>query len=119
VRIAVWIRLLITGPDRWADTRWENQIMTAEEKTMMMFREASRLAGDFDTFVPNANRYRPFRFDGQTLRAGAGPPALAARSGAPGCVTPLRSHRCPASQGRQPDRRPEAAGVEGTAIWLP
>ena len=33
VRLAVWIRLLITGPDRWADTRWENQIMTAEATT--------------------------------------------------------------------------------------
>ena len=86
---------------------------------MMMSREAIRLAGDFDTLVPNANRHRPFRFDGQALGAGAGPPALAARSGASGCVTPLRSHRCPASRGRQPDRRPEAAGAQGTAIWLP
>jgi hypothetical protein len=217
VRIAVWIRLLIAGPDRWAGTLWENQIMTAEvattplashaiapggrveimlpngpafpvsfygaldlvvldpggqyrpvrparvppsiahlvttggmagwqitliapgrppdhppgsctrpepgpsrqEKTMMMSRAASRLAGDFAILVPNANRHRPFSFDGQALGAGAEPPALAARSGASDCVTPLRSHRCPASQGRQPDRRPEAAGVEGTAIWLP
>jgi hypothetical protein len=86
---------------------------------MMMSWEASRLAGDFGTLVPNANRRRPFRFDGQALGAGAGPPALAARSGASGYVTPLRSHRCPASKGRQHDRRTEAASVEGTATWLP
>jgi hypothetical protein len=86
---------------------------------MMMSREASRLGDDFGTLMPNANRHRPFTFDGQALGAGAGPPALAARSGASGCVTPLRSHRCPASQGRQYDRRTEAAGVEGTVIWLP
>ena len=85
----------------------------------MMSREASRLAGDFGTLVPNANRHRPFSFDGQAMGAGGGPPALAARSGASGCVTPLRSHRCPASQGRQPDRRTEAADVEGATIWLP
>jgi hypothetical protein len=85
----------------------------------MMSREGSRLVGDFGTLVPNANRHRPFRFDGQALGAGARPPALAARGGASGCVTPLRSHRCPASQGRQHGRRTEAAGVEGTAIWLP
>ena len=48
---------------------------------MMMSREASRLADDFGTLVPNANRHRPFTFDGQALGAGAGPPALAARSG--------------------------------------
>ena len=86
---------------------------------MMMSREASRLADDFGTLAPNANRRRPFRFDGQALGAGEGPPALAARGGASGCVTSLRSHRCPASQGRQHDRRTEAASVEGTAIWLP
>ena len=86
---------------------------------MMMSREASQLAGDFGTVVPNTNRHRPFRFDGRALGAGAGPPALAARSGASGCVTPLRSHRCPASQGRQYDRRTEAASVEGAATWLP
>lgn len=85
----------------------------------MMSREASRLAGDFGTLAPNGNRHRPFRFDGQALGAGGGPPALAARSSASGCVTPLRPLRCPASQGRQPDRRAEAADVEGTAIWLP
>lgn len=85
----------------------------------MMSREASRLVGDFGTLAPNVNRHRPFRFDGQALGAGGGPPALAAHSGASGCVTPLRSHRGPASQGRQPDRRAEAADVEGTAIWLP
>ena len=86
---------------------------------MMMSREASRLAGDFGTLVPNASRHRPFTFDGQALGAGAGPAALAARSGASGCVTPSRSHRCPASHGRQHDRRTEAAGAEGTATWLP
>ena len=86
---------------------------------MMMSREAIRLASDFDTLVRNANRHRPFRFDGQAPGAGAGPPALAARSGASGCLTPLRSLRCPASQRRQPDRRTEAAHAEGTATWLP
>src|SRR4029077_10402457 len=70
------------------------------------------------TLVPNANRHRPFRFDAQALGAGAGRPALAARSGTSGCVTPLRSHRCPASQGRQYDRRTETARVEGTATCL-
>ena len=80
---------------------------------MMMSREASRLAGDFGTLVPNASRHRP------ALGAGAGPPALAARGGASGCVTLLRSHRCPASQGRPHDRRTEAASAEGTATWLP
>lgn len=86
---------------------------------MMMSREASRLVGDLGTLVPNVNRHRPFRFDEQALGAGGGPPALAARRGASGCVTPLRSRRCPASRGRQPDHRTEAADVEGTAIWLP
>ena len=86
---------------------------------MMMSREASRLADDFGTVVPTANRHRPFRFDEQALGAGAGPAALAARGGGSGYVTPLRSHRCPASQGRQHARRTEAAGVEGTATWLP
>ena len=86
---------------------------------MMMSREASRLAGDFGTLVPNVNRHRLFRFAGQAMEAGGGPPALAARSGASGCVTLLRSHCCPASQGRQPGCRTEAADVEGTAIWLP
>jgi hypothetical protein len=86
---------------------------------MMMSREASRLAGDFGALVPKVNRHRLFTFDGQALGAGGGPPALAARGGASGCVTPLRSLRCPARQGRQPDRRTEAADVEGTTIWLP
>jgi hypothetical protein len=86
---------------------------------MMMSREASRLASDVGTSVPNANHHRLFSFDGQALGAGGGPPALAARSGASGCVTPLRSRRCPASRGRQPDRRTQAADVEGSAIWLP
>jgi hypothetical protein len=95
----------------------QNPGPSRQEKTMMMSREASRLVGDFGTVAPNVNRHRPFRFDGQALGAGGGPPA--ARSGASGCVTPLRSRRGPASQGRQPDRRAEAADVEGTAIWLP
>jgi hypothetical protein len=50
---------------------------------MMMSREASRLAGDFGTTVPNVSRHLLFTFGGQ------------------------------------PDRWPEAAGVEGTVIWLP
>jgi hypothetical protein len=86
---------------------------------MMMPREASRLAGDFGTSVPNVSRHLLFSFGGQELGASGRPPALAARRGASGCVTPLRSLRCPASQGRQPDRGPEAARVEGTVIWLP
>jgi hypothetical protein len=86
---------------------------------MMMSREAGRLAGGFGTLVPNVNRHRLFRFDGQAMGAGGGPPALAARSGASGCVMLLRSHRCPAGQGRQPGRRTEKADVEGNPIWLP
>jgi hypothetical protein len=85
---------------------------------MMMSREASRLAGDFGTSVPNVSRHLLVTFGGQALGASGRPPALA-RSGPSGCETPLRSLRCPASQGRQRDRRPEAAGVEGTVIWLP
>ena len=86
---------------------------------MMMSREASRLAGDFGTLVPDVDRHRLFAFGGQPLGAGGRPPALAARSSPSGCVTPLRSLRCPASQGGRPDRRTEAAYAEGTAIWLP
>jgi hypothetical protein len=86
---------------------------------MMMSREASRLADDFGTLVPDADRHRLFAFGGQPLGAGGRPPALAARSGPSGCMTSLRSLRCPASQGRHPDRRTEAAYAEGTAIWLP
>ena len=86
---------------------------------MMMPREASQLAGDFGTSVPNVSRHLLFTFGGQELGTSGRPPALAARSGASGCVTPLRSHRCPASQGGQPVRRTEAADAEGTAIWLP
>ena len=47
---------------------WENQIMTSgpsrQEKTMMMSREAQPLADDFGTSTPNANRHRPFTFEG-------------------------------------------------------
>ena len=86
---------------------------------MMMSREASQLAGDFGTLVPNFNPHRLFTFDGQALEAGGRPAALAARSGPSGRLTPLRSPRCPAGHGRQPDRRTEAAHAEGTAIWLP
>ena len=32
---------------------------------MMIFREASGLAGDFGALVVNANRHRLFTFDGQ------------------------------------------------------
>jgi len=86
---------------------------------MMMSREADRLAGDFGTLAPDGNRNWLFTFGVQPLETGGGPPALAARSGPSGCVTPLRSPRCHASQGRQPERRTKAPDVEGTAIWLP
>jgi hypothetical protein len=86
---------------------------------MMMSREASQLASDFGTLAPNVNRHRLFTFDGQALEAGGRPPALAARSGPSGYLTPLRSPRRRAGHGRQPDRRAEAAHAEGTAIWLP
>jgi hypothetical protein len=86
---------------------------------MMMTREARRLAGDFGALVPDVNRHRLFTFDGRALGADGRPPALVARSGPPGRVMPLRSLRCPASQGRQPARRTGAPDVGETTIWLP
>jgi len=41
----------------------------------MMPREASRLAGDFGTSVPNVSRHLLFTFGGQELGASGRPPA--------------------------------------------
>jgi hypothetical protein len=82
---------------------------------MIMSRQASRLAGDAGTVVPDASRHRLFTAGGHAPGAGGAPPALAARSGACDGVPPLRRFRCRASHGRQPDSRREPAGMEGTA----
>lgn len=79
---------------------------------MIMSRQASRLAGHCGTVAPDASRHQLFTAGGQAPGAGAAPPALAACSGAPGGVPPLRCHRC---HGRQPDSRRKPAGMEGTA----
>ncbi len=56
---------------------------------MMMSREASRLAGDFATLVPNANRHRPFSFDGQRWE-----PAQNLPPWPPAAARPIALRRC-------------------------
>jgi hypothetical protein len=79
---------------------------------MIMSRQASRRADDSGAVTPDAGRHELLTADGRPRGAGGAPPA---RSGASGSVPPARSHRCRASQGRQPNSRTWAADVEGSA----
>lgn len=79
---------------------------------MIISRQARRGAGDSGTVAPDANRHEVFTATGQARGAGGAPPA---RSGASGSVPPVRSHRCRASRGRQPNSRTRTADVEGPA----
>jgi hypothetical protein len=55
---------------------------------MMMSREASRLAGDFGTSVPNVSRHLLFTFGGQALGASGRPPWP------PAAARPVARRRC-------------------------
>jgi hypothetical protein len=79
---------------------------------MIMSRQASRHAGDSGAVAPDASRHELFTADGQARGADGAPPA---RSGVSGSVPPVRSHRCRASHGRQPNSRTRTADVEGPA----
>jgi hypothetical protein len=79
---------------------------------MLMSRQASRPARDSGAVAPDASRHELFTADGQARGAGSAAPA---RSGVSGSVPPVRSHRCPASHGRQPNSRTRTADVEGPA----
>ena len=79
---------------------------------MIMSRQASRRGGDSGTVAPDASGHELFTAGGQARAAGGAPPA---RSGASGSVPPVRSHRCRASHGRQPNSGTRTADVEGPA----
>jgi hypothetical protein len=54
---------LIAGPDRWAGTRWENQIMTAEVATTPLASHAMASGGRVEIVLPNGPAF-PVSFYG-------------------------------------------------------